>query len=64
MTITIDLRPEQYERLAELARRQGLTAEELARRGVDDLLARESAFQAAAGYVLEKNAELYRRLAR
>ena len=64
MTITIDLQPEQYERLSELARRQGVTAEELARRGVDGLLAREAAFQAAAGYVLEKNAELYRRLAK
>jgi predicted transcriptional regulator len=64
MTITIDLPPEQYERLAELARREGLTAEEFARRELAGMLTRDAAFQAAAGYVLEKNAELYRRLAK
>ena len=63
MTITIDLPPEQYEQLAALALRKGQTAEEFARRELADRLAREAAFQAAAGYVLDKNAELYRRLA-
>ena len=64
MTITIDLPPEQYERLTEMARSQGLTAEEFARRELAGLLTRDMAIQAAAGYVLEKNAELYRRLAK
>jgi antitoxin FitA len=42
----------------------GTSPEELARATIEDLLARPNAdFEAAARYILHKNAELYRRLA-
>lgn len=70
MTITIDLRPEQYESLAELARRRGMTAEELARAAIAEYVRVTSAApldpalaQAVADSFAE-NDELYRRLAR
>jgi antitoxin FitA len=63
-SITIELTEERLNRLRELAKRAGVSPEELARMGVDELLARpDEKFSAAADYVLEKNAELYRRLA-
>ncbi len=50
-------------KLEEIAARLKITAEELARIGIEDLLARpDNEFQQAADYVLKKNAELYRRL--
>jgi len=64
MAIPIDLTREESERLADAARRHGLSAEEFARRVVVEALDRETAYAAAAAYVLEKNAELYRRLAK
>jgi hypothetical protein len=64
MTITIDLTPEQSERLADVARQRGVSAEEFAREAVVESLGRDGAVRAAAANVLEKNAELYRRLAR
>lgn len=63
MTITIDLTPDQTEQLADLAHRQGVSAEEYARRALTDLLDRQSTIHAATSYILHKNAELYRRLA-
>ncbi|MFN8483298.1 MAG: DNA-binding protein [Anaerolineae bacterium] len=63
-TVTITLSDEQYSRLRELAVGLKTTPEELARVGVEDLLARpDEDFDRAAAYVLNKNAELYRRLA-
>ena len=44
MTITIDLTPERYEQLAEMARRLGVSPEEAARRGRDELLDRDRRF--------------------
>jgi hypothetical protein len=62
--VTIDLSPGQAERLRQEAERLGLTPEDLARAAVADLLAtRDADFEAAAKRVLEKNQELYRRLA-
>ena len=64
MKVTIDLSPAQAERLRQEAERLGLKPEDLARAAVTDLLAaREDDFEAAAKRVLEKNQELYRRLA-
>ena len=52
------------EQLKEMAARLGVSPEELVRASVEELLAEpERAFRRAASYVLEKNAELYRRLA-
>ena len=62
--VTIDLSPAQAERLRQEAERLGLKPEDLARAAVADLLAtRDDDFEAAAKRVLEKNQELYRRLA-
>ena len=64
MKVTIDLSPAQAERLRQEAERLGLTPEDLARAAVADLLAtRDDDFEAAARRVLQKNQELYRRLA-
>lgn len=63
-TLTFQVPDEQAERLNAAARDKGLEVEELLRQLADDFLARNEAFEAAAGYVLKKNAELYRRLAR
>ena len=64
MKVTIDLSQAQGERLRREAERLGLTPEDLARAAVADLLAtRDDDFEAAAKRVLQKNQELYRRLA-
>ena len=52
------------QRLREVASRLGVSPEDLARMSVEELLARpDEKFEEAARHVLEKNAELYRRLA-
>jgi hypothetical protein len=62
--IAIDLSPSQADRLQERAKSLGLSPEDLARAAVADLLGHpDDAFEAAAELVLQKNAELYRRLA-
>ncbi len=63
-TVTFQLDDQKADRLAEAARAKGIHVEELLRRITDDYLARLENFDAAAQYVLHKNAELYRRLAR
>jgi hypothetical protein len=64
MKITIDLSPAQTDRLRDRARSLGVRPEDLARAAVADLLATpDDDFRAAAELVLQKNAELYRRLA-
>lgn len=63
-TITIPLPDEALSKLQERADELGISPEELARAGIEDLLSRpEDAFQQAIDYLLNKNAELYRRLA-
>ncbi len=62
-TITLTLPDEDIEKLKEMAMRLHISPEELARLSIQDLLARpDEAFQSAADYVLNKNAELYKRL--
>lgn len=62
--IPIPLSDERLTRLRLLAEEAGLSPEEFLRRRVDQLLQPpDEAFRQAAAYVLEKNAELYRRLA-
>ena len=64
MKLTIDLSPAQAERLRREAERLGLAPEDLAKAAVMDLLGtRDEDFEAAAKRVLQKNKELYRRLA-
>ena len=64
MTISFDLPPALAERLRHQAERLGISASDLARAAVSDLLIEPDAdFQQAAERVLQKNTELYRRLA-
>ncbi len=63
-TITISLSDEQLAELERLAATFQVLPEELARIGIEELLAHpDAAFQRASKHVLAKNAELYRRLA-
>ena len=62
MVLVINISEDQAEKLGAEAKRLGLTPEQLARAAVVDLLDRREDFGAAAAYVLEKNAELYKRL--
>lgn len=50
-------------KLEQVATRQGVSVRELLRFSVEEKLARDAEFERAAATVLEKNAELYRRLA-
>jgi hypothetical protein len=62
--IAVPLSDDRLERLRSLAAQAGVSPEELARIGLEEWLARpREDFRQAAGYVLRKNAELYRRLA-
>ena len=64
MKLSIDLSPAQADRLRLEAERLGLTPEDLAKAAIADLLATTGEdFKAATDRVLQKNAELYRRLA-
>ena len=63
-TLTIALPEEHLQKLKELANRLNIAPEELARIGIEELLAQpEDKFQNALDYVLKKNSELYKRLA-
>ena len=63
-TLTIVLPEGPMLRLKELAAEAGVAPEELLRASVEQWLVRpKDDFTQAAGYVLKKNAELYRRLA-
>jgi hypothetical protein len=62
-SVTVRLTDAQAEQLALEARKLGVTAEDLLRAAVLDLIeGRTEAFLAAARHVIEKNAELYQRL--
>jgi uncharacterized protein YdbL (DUF1318 family) len=64
MKIAIELNAAQTERLQEIAESLGVNAEELAQAAVADLVSADAHdFEAAASRVLQKNRELYRRLA-
>jgi hypothetical protein len=63
-TINVPLSDERFEQLRALAQRSGVTPEQLAKASLEDWLRQpREDFVAAARYVLQKNAELYRRLA-
>lgn len=64
MGIAIELSDQQAQALSETARRLHVSEADLASAAVRDLVARQSVdVQAAADRVLNKNQELYRRLA-
>ena len=63
-TITIQVSEDRYQKLGEVAELLGITPEELVQVNVEDMLAQpKEDFQRALSYVLEKNEELYKRLA-
>ncbi len=63
-SITIQLSDEQLAKLQRWSEQTGLSADEFLRRQVEQLLAGpDDPFQNTAEYVLQKNTELYRRLA-
>lgn len=64
MKISVEITDPQEQALAEAARRLNVPPDELAAAAVRDLLARPGPeFESATSRVLEKNRELYRRLA-
>jgi hypothetical protein len=64
MKIAIELNAAQSERLRAIASELGVDAEQLAQAAVADLVSASAEdFESAASRVLEKNRELYRRLA-
>jgi predicted transcriptional regulator len=64
MRITVDISPALETQLAEVAARLNVNTEDLAAAAVRDLVSvRDTEFEAVARRVLEKNRELYRRLA-
>lgn len=62
-TIALNLPDEVASEAEHLASRKGMTLPEYLVLIVEEKLLRDESFEAAAKYVLEKNAELYRRLA-
>ena len=62
-TLTLSLSDEEMRRLEELSKSEGLTVEQVVRLGINDFIGQpDESFRAAAKRVMEKNAELYRRL--
>lgn len=64
MSLVIHLDAERSQQLATLASERAVTSEQLINEVIDEYLRRRSEeFSRAASYVLEKNADLYHRLA-
>ena len=62
--LTINLTDDRLRALKKLSSRLNISPEELVRLSIEDILTRsEESFQSAMEYVLEKNTELYQRLA-
>lgn len=63
-SITISISADRLDQLQKVATRFGVTAEELVRYSIEDILSQpDEALQTAMAYVLDKNADLYQRLA-
>lgn len=63
MNVTLQFSDSQYNEIQEAAKRLGVPPEEMAREAVLRFVAYSARdFESAADYVLNKNAELYRRL--
>ena len=63
-TLTFSVPEETAEQLTVAARELGVPIEALLQKIAADFLSRKVDFHSAAEYVLQKNAELYRRLAK
>ena len=63
-TITIQVSDDRFQKQGELAESLGITREQLVQANVEDMLAQpKEEFRQALRHVLEKNEELYKRLA-
>lgn len=63
MLLQIELNDEQLQRFEEISQRLNVSASDLAKAAINDLIAKqEIGFERAAKRVLTKNAELYKRL--
>lgn len=63
-TIAVTLPDDRMQRLEELAHRFEMSPEQLVQASIEELLARpDEEFEQTLSYVLDKNTELYRRLA-
>lgn len=63
-SLLVELPEQSLETLAQMAAERGVSVEDLARESIERLIAeRRERFRRAADHVLEKNDELYRRLA-
>ena len=62
-SMEVKLSDEQLSKLQKLAPQNDVSPEELLQSQVDFCLSRDSDFGSAVQYLLQKNAELYRRLA-
>jgi antitoxin FitA len=63
-SIAIDISDEQLQKLQQLAQENSISLEELLRACIEEWLSHpKKDFTQAASYVLQKNAELYKRLA-
>ena len=63
-TQTVDLPIAQYERLNRVAIHRGVTLQDLLGQLAEECETRDEAIETASKFVLQKNAELYRRLAK
>lgn len=64
MSLTIEISTEQFEDLRRIAEAAGESVDHCVRREIEAMIERRRSFREAADYVLQKNADLYRRLAR
>lgn len=62
-TVAVHLPEEVLSDVEKLASSRGMSVDEYLRLSLEEKLARDEKYEAAAAYVLQKNAELYRRLA-
>ncbi len=63
-SVTFPVDAKKAEQLANAARARGVTVEDLLQQITDDFLTKLDEFEVTSKYVLAKNAELYRRLAK
>jgi predicted transcriptional regulator len=61
-TLEIHVPDETASRIEEAAQQRGMSVEQLLQTSVEEKIQRDAQFERAVGKVLEKNAELYRRL--
>jgi len=61
-TLEIQLPDETASKIEEAAQQRGISVEQLLQVSVEEKIQRDAQFERAVGRVLEKNAELYRRL--